>query len=288
MASFIRLNDGNQLPWIAFGTGSALYGHDATESVRRALDNGFTHIDTAQRYGNEESVGRAIKLSGKSREELYVTTKLGKLEPGETVRDALLTSLTKLNLEYVDSYLVHNPSHHQGRLRQVWKEMEEVRKEGLARSIGVSNFYVEHLEEVLAVATITPAVNQIELHAYVWKSVKPTIAFDKEHDIVTSSYGGLSPIVRFPGGPVDAAINQIRARLEETRGAPVSDGQVLIKWLKQNGVLVVTTSSKAERIREYLDTINVPDLTEEEMKLIEAKGAELHRKAFVSRSCVYL
>ncbi|KAI6165620.1 NADP-dependent oxidoreductase domain-containing protein [Pisolithus thermaeus] len=264
MASFIRLNDGNQLPWIAFGTGSALYGHDATESVRRALDNGFTHIDTAQRYGNEESVGRAIKLSGKSREELYVTTKLGKLEPGETVRDALLTSLTKLNLE----------------LRQVWKEMEEVRKEGLARSIGVSNFYVEHLEEVLSVATIIPAVNQIELHAYVWKSMKPTIALDKEHDIVTSSYGGLSPIVRFSGGPVDAAINQIRTRLEQTRGAPVSEGQVLMKWLKQNGVLVVTTSSNAERIREYLDTINVPDLTEEEMKLIEARGAELHRKAF--------
>lgn len=281
MASFIHLNDGNQLPWIAFGTGTALYGRDATESVRRALDNGFIHIDTAASYRNEESVGRAIKLSGKSRSELYITTKLGKLQkPGETVRSALLTSLSKLGIEYVDSYLVHNPAHHPGKLRQIWEEMEEVKREGLTKSIGVSNFYVEHLEEILPVATITPAVNQIELHPYVWRSSKPTIALNEEHDIVTSSYGGLSPIVRFPGGPVDAAIEQIRTRLEKTRGAPVSDGQVLIKWLKQNGVLVVTTSSKAERIREYLDTINVPDLTEEEMKLIESKGAELHRKAF--------
>lgn len=281
MASFIHLNDGNQLPWIAFGTGTALYGRDATESVLRAIDNGFIHIDTAESYGNEASVGRAIKLSGKPRSELYITTKLGKLQqPGETVRSALLASLKKLNLDYVDSYLVHNPARHPGRLKQIWKEMEEVKREGLAKSIGVSNFYVEHLEEVLSVATIIPAVNQIELHPYVWKSAKPTIAFDKEHGIVTSSFSGLSPIVRFPGGPVDAAIKQIRARLEKTRGAPVSDAQVLIKWLKQNGILVVTTSSKAERIREYLDTINVPDLTEEEMKLIEAKGAELHRKVF--------
>lgn len=281
MASFIHLNDGNQLPWIAFGTGTALYGRDATESVLRAIDNGFIHIDTAESYGNEASVGRAIKLSGKPRSELYITTKLGKLQqPGETVRSALLASLKKLNLDYVDSYLVHNPAHHPGRLQQIWKEMEEVKREGLAKSIGVSNFYVEHLEEVLSIATIIPAVNQIELHPYVWKSAKPTIAFDKEHGIVTSSFSGLSPIVRFPGGPVDAAIKQIRARLEKTRGAPVSDAQVLIKWLKQNGILVVTTSSKAERIREYLDTINVPDLTEEEMKLIEAKGAELHRKVF--------
>ncbi|KAI6155679.1 NADP-dependent oxidoreductase domain-containing protein [Pisolithus tinctorius] len=278
MASFIHLNDGNQLPWIAFGTGTALNGRDATESVLRAIDNGFIHIDTAEGYRNEASVGRAIKYSGKLRSELYITTKLGKLQPGETVRSALLTSLKKLNLGYVDSYLVHSPAFFPGRLQQIWKEMEEVKRQGLAKSIGVSNFYVEHLE-VLAVATIIPAVNQIELHPYVWKSAKPTIAFDKERGIVTSSFSGLSSIVRFPGGPVDAAIKQIRARLEKTRGAPVSDAQVLIKWLKQNGMLVVTTSSKAERIREYLDTINIPDLTEEEMKLIEAKGAELHRKA---------
>ncbi|KIO14560.1 hypothetical protein M404DRAFT_991321 [Pisolithus tinctorius Marx 270] len=239
MASFIHLNDGNQLPWIAFGTGTALNGRDATESVLRAIDNGFIHIDTAEGYRNEASVGRAIKYSGKLRSELYITTKLGKLQPGETVRSALLTSLKKLNLGYVDSYLVHSPAFFPGRLQQIWKEMEEVKRQGLAKSIGVSNFYVEHLE-VLAVATIIPAVNQIELHPYVWKSAKPTIAFDKERGIVTSSFSGLSSIVRFPGGPVDAAIKQIRARLEKTRGAPVSDAQVLIKWLKQNGMLVVT------------------------------------------------
>ncbi|KAG6328526.1 hypothetical protein ID866_10564 [Astraeus odoratus] len=276
MSHFIRLNDGNQLPWIAFGTGTEWYRKDVSKPIQMAIENGFTHLDTAQIYGNEESVGRGIRAAGKPRSHLYITTKFAELQPGQTAKTALRLSLRKLGVDYVDSYLVHSPKNHSGKLQQVWKDMEECKREGLARSIGVSNFGVDELDEVLAVAAIPPAVNQIQLHPYLWKSAQPVIQLHEEHDIVTSSYGGLSPLFRLPGGPVDAAVKQIRARLERTRGAPVSEGQVLIKWLKQNGVLVVTTTSKAERVREYLDTANVPDLTDEEMALIEAKGSERH------------
>ncbi|KAH7920199.1 Aldo/keto reductase [Leucogyrophana mollusca] len=278
----LPLNDGNHVPWIAFGTGTALYQQDATQAVRLAIDNGFTHLDGAQMYNNEETLGAGVVASGKSRSELFITTKLAKLQTGETAKTALQTSLKKLGIAQVDLYLIHVPRQHEGQLKQVWKDMEACKKEGLTKSIGVSNFQPAHLEEILEVATIPPAVNQIELHPYVWKSLQPVIAVHKEHGIITSSFGGLSPLFRAKGGPLDPVIEQIRARLEATRGKPVSDGQVLNKWMQQKGILVVTTSSKAERIREYVDTSNVPELTSEEVDLIEETGSQVHKKFFVS------
>ncbi|KAG1743755.1 NADP-dependent oxidoreductase domain-containing protein [Suillus paluster] len=277
----LTLNDGNQVPWIGFGTGTALYQQDAQSSVETAISNGFTHLDGAQMYENEESLGAAIKGSGAPRSTLFVTTKLHKLQPGQTAKTALHVSLKKLGLEYVDLYLVHVPGDHAGRLKEVWKSMEECKKEGLAKSIGVSNFEVAHFQEILEGAEFPPAVNQIEIHPYVWKSLQPVIALHKEHGIITSSYGGLSPLFRAPGGPLDPVIEKIRARLESTRGQPVSIGHVLNKWLQQYGILVITTSSKAERMREYLDTANVPELTAEEIESIESAGAQRHQKFFV-------
>lgn len=158
--------------------------------------------------------------------------------------------------------------------------MEEAQKAGLTKSIGVSNFTADHLTDILETATIPPAVNQVEAHPYVWKALQANIAIHSQYKIVTSSYGGLSPIFRGQGGPLDPVIEKIRVRLETTRGSPVSDGQVLNKWLQQNGVLVVTTSSKAERIREYLDTQSVPELTADEIALIETTGGKLHKRFF--------
>ncbi|KAH7889387.1 NADP-dependent oxidoreductase domain-containing protein [Phlebopus sp. FC_14] len=280
--STILLNDGTEVPWIAFGTGTALYGKDAAEQVKLAIDNGFTHLDGAQVYNNEASLGAGVVASGKPRSELYITTKLAKLQPGTTPKSALEESLKKLGLEYVDLYLVHQGSHHEGALKEVWKGMEETKKAGLTKSIGVSNFTVGHLQEILEIATVIPVVNQVEAHPYLWKALLPNLAIHKEHNIVTASYAGLSPLFRGKGGPLDLVVEQIRSRLESARGSPVSEGQVLNKWLKQKGILVVTTSSKAERIREYLDTENVPDLTAEEIELIETTGAKLHKRFFTS------
>lgn len=276
--STLTLNDGNQVPWIAFGTGTALRQKDVQNPVEIAIANGFTHLDSAQMYENEESFGNAIGASGTPRSALFVTTKLYRLQPDQTAKTALQVSLKKLGLEYVDLYLVHAPGHHTGRLKEVWKMMEECKRESLAKSIGVSNFDVAHLQEILEGAEIPPSVNQVEIHPYLWKSLQPVVALHKEHGIITSSYGGLSPIFRAPGGPLDPVIEKIRARLESTRGQPVSIGQVLNKWLQQYGILVVTTSNKEGRMREYLDTANVPELTAEEIESIENAGAQHYYK----------
>lgn len=154
----LTLNDGSKIPWIAFGTGTALFGQDAANSVRQAIDTGvgsirplkpahclisflqFEHLDGAQAYNNEESLGAGIKASGKPRSELYVVTKLSPSflnAPGRTVKDTLLESLKKLGVEHVDLFLIHSPqpSNEKGTLKQLWEEMEAVQKEGLAKSI---------------------------------------------------------------------------------------------------------------------------------------------------------
>ncbi|KAI0336530.1 Aldo/keto reductase [Cubamyces sp. BRFM 1775] len=276
----IPLNDGKQIPWLGFGTGTALFGKDAAKSVRVAITNGIIHLDGAQLYGNEDSLGEGIASAGKPRSELFVTTKLGKLPEGKTVRDTLVESLKKLRLDYVDLFLIHMPIHHEGKLKSVWKQFEELQKEGLVKSIGVSNFRIKDFEEILEVATVVPAVNQIEYHPYVYKAAKPLLEFHKKHNIVTTSYGGLTPIVRHKGGPVDPVLASIRGRLEKDTGKSVSEGQVLGLWLRYQGVPEITTSSKEERVKEYIATQELPDLTAEEVEAINEAGSKVHHRAF--------
>ena len=154
------LNDGTQIPWIAFGTGTVHRDQDVSATISLAIANGITHLDGAQMYKNEEWVGKAIASSGRPRSELYVTTKLDEVPEGRTVRDMLMESLTKLHLDYVDLFLIHVPVHHPGRLQTVWKELEALHRDGLTKSIGVSNFPIKHLEEILEGATMIPAINQ--------------------------------------------------------------------------------------------------------------------------------
>ncbi|OBZ75615.1 NAD/NADP-dependent indole-3-acetaldehyde reductase [Grifola frondosa] len=276
----IPLNDGNRIPWLGFGTGTALYLKDAEQAVLTAINNGIIHLDGAQMYGNEESLGAAIAASGKTRSSLYVTTKLDKLREGQTVREAFLESLGKLKLDYVDLYLIHMPVAHEGRLKAVWKEFEALKKEGLAKSIGVSNFRVRDLEELLDGATVVPAVNQIEYHPYVVKAAQPVIEYMKKHGILPTSYGGLTPIVRFKGGPVDPVLSSIRERLQKTSGKPVTEGQVLGLWLRAKGIPEITTTSKVERIKEYIATETLPDLTVEEVHAIDEAGSQVHHRVF--------
>lgn len=161
----IHLNDNMTIPLLAFGTGTAFYGQDAASMVTAAIKAGLTHIDGAQTYRNEESVGAGIAAAGKPREQLFVTTKLRKPSEGRTVRDTLVESLAKLRLQYVNLFLVHTPVDfpEPGRLKEVWKEMEALKKEGLALSIGVSNFRPAQLREILDGAEFPPVINQVRL-----------------------------------------------------------------------------------------------------------------------------
>ncbi|KIK59627.1 hypothetical protein GYMLUDRAFT_44594 [Collybiopsis luxurians FD-317 M1] len=282
MSLKFALNDGTQIPWLGFGTGTVLKGRDVAASIKTAIETGITHLDGAQGYNNEETLGQGIRESGIAREKLFITTKLDE-SPTESVKDALKTSLKKLGLNYVDLYLIHSPfrAFKEGKLKQWWKEMEELKKEGLAKSIGVSNFTVEHLQIILEDATVVPAVNQIEVHPYVWDTASQIYSFCKEKRILIQSYGGLSPIVRVPGGPLDPILASAAARLSNESGSPVSLGQVLSKWLIQKEVVVLTTSSKASRIKEALSTASLPDLTADEISAIETEGVKSHKRFFM-------
>ncbi|KAK2466800.1 hypothetical protein APHAL10511_001058 [Amanita phalloides] len=279
------LKDANSspAPWLAFGTGSALFGQDAAALVTQAISTGIFHLDGAQMYANEETLGAGINASGKARNELYIVTKLKQNSSIQGIKPSLRDSLKKLGTDYVDLFLVHSPYGHnsRGTLPAVWKEMEAIKAEGLARSIGVSNYRVDDLKATLETAKIVPAVNQIELHPYVWKAAEPIVKFCKEHGIVVASYAGQSPIARLPGGPLDGILESIRKRLETTRGQPVTSGQVLTQWLRSKGVIVVTTSSKESRIKEFIDTVNVPDLTAEHIREIEEAGSKIHKRFFM-------
>ncbi|KAI0747281.1 NADP-dependent oxidoreductase domain-containing protein [Irpex lacteus] len=278
--STIKLNDGHTIPALAIGTGTALYNKDATNAIAVAIQSGFTHLDTAQMYNNEASVGDGIIKSGHDRSQLYVTTKLGKLPAGTSVEESLKESLGKLKLEYVDLFLIHNPVDHPD-LKGLWKEFEGVKEKGLTKSIGVSNFQPKHLNEILEVATVPPAVNQIEYHPYVFKASSGIIDVHKQHNIIGASYGGLTPIVRAPGKGIEPVLDKIVDRLAKEVGHPVTQGQVLQLWLRKKGFVVVTTTSKVERLQEYLLVNRLPDITSEEEEEIDTVGSKVHFRQFM-------
>lgn len=163
----VKLNDDTTIPLLAFGTGTTHYAKEAQHMITSAINAGFTHLDGAQWYKNEESLGAGVAVAGKAREQLFITTKLAMIPEGKTVRDTLVDSLAKLRVDYVDLFLVHTPlafSYKEpGCLKAIWKEMEAVKKEGLTRSIGVSNFRVEQLRETIDGAEIIPSINQVTI-----------------------------------------------------------------------------------------------------------------------------
>src|ERR1700757_935308 len=253
----IALNDENTIP--ALGLGVAELSDDETErAVSAALELGCRLIDTAAVYGNEAAVGRAIAASGIPRAELFVTTKLATADQGFSVaQEAGTASLERLGLDYVDLYLIHWPAPSVGKYPDAFGGMIQARGEGHARSIGVSNFTADHLDIVIDLTFVTPAVNQIELHPLL--NQDDLRKANAQHNVVTQSY---TPLVlgRLTDNPT---VTSVAGEYGKT------PAQVLLRWNVQLGNAVVFRSTKAERIASNLDIFDF-ELAAEHMEAINA------------------
>ena len=259
MVPAIELNDGHTIPQLGFGV-FKIDPAETAAAVTAALEAGYRHIDTAEMYGNEAGVGEAIRDSGLDRSEIYVTSKLDNdVHRPDDARRAFEGTLADLGTDHVDLFLIHwpLPTRYDGDYVGTWKVLEEFRADGRARSIGVSNFQVAHLERVLAEGDVAPAVNQIELHPYLLN--EEVRAYGEEHGIVTEAW---SPIAKGTvlGDPVVAAIASAAGR---------TPAQVVLRWHVQRGSVVFPKSTRPERMRENLALFDF-ELSADDMARISA------------------
>ena len=239
----ITLNDGNTIPQLGFGV-FQIEPENTAEAVGAALEVGYRHIDTAEMYGNEKEVGEAIRASGLDRGDVFITSKLnnGFHEP-QDAREAFDRTLSDLGFDYVDLFLIHwpLPTLYNGDFVSTWKTLEEFHRDGRARSIGVSNFQIEHLETLAAETDTVPAVNQIEAHPYFINDA--VREYGREHGIVTEAW---SPIAQ--GGVLeDETITQIAEKVGKT------PAQVVLRWHVQRGDIIFPKSATPSRIRENFE-----------------------------------
>jgi 2,5-diketo-D-gluconate reductase A len=239
----ITLNDGNTIPQLGFGV-FLIEPADTAKAVSEALEIGYRHIDTAEMYGNEKEVGEAIRASGLDRGEVFVTSKLSNAfhEPRDA-REAFGATLSKLGFDYVDLFLIHwpLPTLYEGDFVSTWKTLEEFHRDGRARSIGVSNFQIEHLKRLAAETDIVPAVNQIEAHPYFANDA--VREYGREHGIATEAW---SPIAQ--GKVLD---DPTIARIAEEAGK--TPAQVVLRWHIQRGDIVFPKSVTPSRMKENFE-----------------------------------
>jgi 2,5-diketo-D-gluconate reductase A len=239
----IELNDGNRIPQLGFGV-FQIPPEGTAEAVSTALEAGYRHIDTAEMYGNEREVGEAVRASGLTRDEVFVTSKLDNgFHRPDDARRAFDATLAELGLDFVDLFLIHwpLPTLYNGDFVSTWATLEAFQRDGRARSIGVSNFQVEHLQRLAAECDITPAVNQIELHPYLLND--EVRAFGEALGIATQAW---SPIAQAQVLD-DPVITEIARKLER------SPAQVVLRWHIQRRSIVFPKSTTPARIRENLD-----------------------------------
>ncbi|WWC60088.1 uncharacterized protein I303_102652 [Kwoniella dejecticola CBS 10117] len=267
----LTLNDGTKIPRIGYGLGTANYGSECAQHVVSALKTGYNYIDCAQMYGNSKSFGEGFAKFGGKREDVYIVQKVGKSGTESHPRKVLETLLKDMNTDYVDLYLLHSPLLLKPlSLSEAWKVMEELKEEGLARSIGVSNFREEDILEIEKTWKMPPSVNQIEYHPYNFHApnVQRLLAIQKKHNIHVEAYGPLTSLTGAKNGPVDDVVEAI------AKSKGIEESQVLLNWARQttDGV-VVTTSTNEERQKIQLEAItkNI-NLTQEELDQISEAG----------------
>ncbi|WP_214466541.1 aldo/keto reductase [Microbacterium flavescens] len=255
----VKLNDGYDIPQLGYGV-FKVPPAETERAVSEALEVGYRHIDTAAIYGNEEGVGAAIAASGLGRDELFITTKLwNDRHDGDEPRAAIAESLEKLRLDRVDLYLVHWPTPARDNYVHAWEKLVELREAGLARSIGVSNHLVPHLEKIVAATGVVPAVNQIELHpAYQQREITDWAA---ANGVKIESWGplGQGKYDLFGAEPVAAA----------AAAHGKTPAQAVLRWHLQKGFIVFPKSVRRERLQENLDVFDF-ELTDTEVAAIDA------------------
>ncbi|MGG3470299.1 aldo/keto reductase [Neobacillus pocheonensis] len=249
------LHNGVEMPWFGLGVFKVKEGSEVIESVKAAIKNGYKSIDTAAIYQNEEGVGQGIREAGVPREELFITSKVWNSDQGyDSTLQAYETSLKKLGLDYLDLYLIHWPG--KTKYKETWKALEKLYKDGRVRAIGVSNFKVHHLEELLKDAEIKPMVNQVEYHPHLTQ--KELLAFCQKEGIQLEAWSPLKQ-GQLLNEPV---ITEVAAKYGK------SAAQVILRWDLQNKVVTIPKSIKEQRIIENADIFDF-ELTPEEMEKID-------------------
>lgn len=251
----VTLNNDVQMPLLGFGVFQINDPEECERSVYNAISTGYRLIDTAAAYGNEEAVGNAIKRSGVAREELFVTTKLWIQDAGyESTKQAFERSLKRLQLDYLDLYLIHQPF---GDVYGAWRAMEDLYREGRIRAIGVSNFHPDRVMDLIVHNKVGPAVNQIETHPF--NQQIETQKFLQEQQVQIESWGP------FAEGRNNIFENELLRSIAGKYGKTVA--QIILRWLTQRGVVAIPKSVRKERIEENFNIFDV-QLSPEDMAAI--------------------
>ncbi len=265
----ITLNNGKVMPILGFGTFLTPNGETTVESVRCAIGCGYRHIDTAAIYGNEQSVGDGIQQSGVEREQLFITSKVWNADRGyDSTLKAFEKTLKDLRLDYLDLYLIHWPANkkHFGDQadsinKETWRAFEKLYKEGVVKTIGLSNFMPHHMDAVLQDAHIVPAVDQIEYHPGFIQA--ECVEYCKEKGIVVEAWS--------PLGRGNVLFDDLLVGLAEKYGHTVA--QLVIRWVKQNGLVPLVKSVTPSRIEENIQVFDF-EISQEDMALINGMSAE--------------
>lgn len=256
----VTLNNGVDMPGFGLGVYKVEDGDTVIKSVRTAIECGYRSIDTASFYANEEGVGEGIRQSGIAREEIFITSKVWNDEQGyKSTLEAFESSLERLKVDYLDLYLIHWPV--KGKYKDTWRALEELYKAGKVRAIGVSNFHIHHLEDLMKDANIKPAINQVEFHPHLTQ--EKLRAYCRERHIQFESW---SPLKR---GQLldDPGLMEIADKYGK------SVPQVILRWNVQNEVIVIPKSITEERIKENADIFDF-SLTVPEMEMIDAMNMD--------------
>lgn len=260
LQSTTTLNNGVNMPWLGLGVFKVEEGQELVDAVKTAISHGYRSIDTAAIYGNEVGVGqgirKALEETGIVRDDLFITSKVWNSELGyDTIIAAYEESLTKLGLDYLDLYLIHWPV--AGKYKEAWRALETLYKEGRVKAIGVSNFQIHHLEELMKDTEIKPMVNQVEYHPRLTQ--KDLQAFCQHHDIQLEAW---SPLMQ--GELLDnAELQEIAKKYNK------SVAQIILRWDLQNGVVTIPKSTKEHRIVENASVFDF-ELTADDMRSIDS------------------
>lgn len=253
---FVELNNGVKMPQLGFGVFQIPDLKECEQAVLDAIDSGYRLIDTAAAYHNEEAVGAAIKKSGVAREKLFITSKLLWVSDAsyERAKKEIETSLNKLGLDYIDLYLLHQPY---GDVIGAWKALEEAYHAGKIRAIGVSNFYADQLKNLILTCDVKPVINQIEVNP--WYQQKQEIKLNQAEDVRVEAWAP------FAEGKHNIFQNEVLAEIGQKYGK--ANGQVILRWLMQRGIVVIPKSVHKNRMEENFDVFDF-ELSDEDMQTI--------------------